>query len=674
MIKFCTCIILLITTLGYAQYPNDCLNYVQVCGNYSINLDVAGAGVQEISANVCQSYEHNSLWLHFTVEQGGTLGFDLIPESTSIQEDYDFWVFGPNVSCGNLGQAIRCSTTNPQAANQGNNYTGLNQISTDVSEGPGELGDSYLKWLDVQAGEEYFLVIDRPIGYSAFQLNWTGTALLDNPLENYTISQADPLFLCDEQNDGVESFDLSTIANQWVNDLNGIEITYHLSENDAFVDLNPLPTIADLQTRTYYVRVENIGSKCFEVYPFQVEVSGLGLPEPYIRLCDEGNDGQEFYDLSQITFGNYSISFHNSLADSQTNQNPITDLNYTVNGNTTLYLRVENSDGCPDFTTVNFEIIEKPDVDNRSQEVCFLDTLNGVNLINYDSLFQEQSQFTVSYYSSQQNRENNTPINGSYSVNLGGNIIYVRVFNAECYQDRTFILTVNENPDLGEDEVIKICPEELPYTLPSTISGYSSYEWSTGELGTTSITVDDVGEYQVTATNIHGCTYTKTYKVEFYQIPIITELIVENESQITVNVLSESTNLLYSLDNGTWQQSNVFSNLSPGVHQVNVKLETGCFSESKNTYLLDLTNFISPNGDGINDTWSFPGLNEVEGSTIKIVDRYGKIIYQEDGQKPFVWNGSFNGQTLPTADYWYIISMPDGRKHIGHITIKNSNE
>ena len=105
--------------------PNDCGGYIQVCGNYDIQMDVSGPGMQEIAWNVCESWEHNSLWLHFTVEQSGTLGFTLIPESRSIHEDYDFWIFGPDVNCGALGTAIRCSTTNPAAAGQANNHTGF---------------------------------------------------------------------------------------------------------------------------------------------------------------------------------------------------------------------------------------------------------------------------------------------------------------------------------------------------------------------------------------------------------------------------------------------------------------------------------------------------------------------------------------------------------------------
>jgi len=107
--------------ITFAQQPNDCINAVTVCGNSDFSLDVNGVGVQELSnSNTCESQENNSIWLEVYIANSGTLAFTLTPSSTSINEDYDFFVFGPNVSCGNIGQAIRCSTTNPAAANQGN--------------------------------------------------------------------------------------------------------------------------------------------------------------------------------------------------------------------------------------------------------------------------------------------------------------------------------------------------------------------------------------------------------------------------------------------------------------------------------------------------------------------------------------------------------------------------
>lgn len=156
---------------------NNCVNYILVCGNQSISLNVSGGGTQEISnSSWCFSQENNSIWLKFTIQSSGTLGFNLIPASTNINEDYDFMIFGPNVTCSNLGSPIRCSSTNPAAAGSPNNNTGLKASSTDFSEGPGNLGDNWLAMLNVTAGQSYFLLIDRPIGNAAFTLNWTGTA------------------------------------------------------------------------------------------------------------------------------------------------------------------------------------------------------------------------------------------------------------------------------------------------------------------------------------------------------------------------------------------------------------------------------------------------------------------------------------------------------------------
>ena len=94
--------------------------------------------------------------MQVTTVSAGTLGFTLTPESTAITEDYDFYVFGPNVSCSNLGQAIRCSANNPQQSGQTNNLTGMNGTSIDLFEEAGPTDDSFVRWLDVQAGENLF--------------------------------------------------------------------------------------------------------------------------------------------------------------------------------------------------------------------------------------------------------------------------------------------------------------------------------------------------------------------------------------------------------------------------------------------------------------------------------------------------------------------------------------
>src|SRR5699024_7463469 len=155
---------------------NDCVNAITVCGNGHFNSNAEGIGEeQEISS--CGGYESNSLWLKINIVQAGTLGFDLIPNDGDISVDYDFYVFGANKDCDDLGDPIRCATTNPEQAGQSDNHTGMDGDHINTTAGPGGNGDSYVHWLNVQPGESYYIAIDRPEGDGGFQINWTGSAM-----------------------------------------------------------------------------------------------------------------------------------------------------------------------------------------------------------------------------------------------------------------------------------------------------------------------------------------------------------------------------------------------------------------------------------------------------------------------------------------------------------------
>ena len=96
----------LATSTLFAQ--NDCVDAIVVCGNSGYtDLEASGFGTQELSgSNTCSSQENHSIWLKLNINTGGTLGFTLKPNSSAITEDFDFFIFGPNVNCGNIGQAI----------------------------------------------------------------------------------------------------------------------------------------------------------------------------------------------------------------------------------------------------------------------------------------------------------------------------------------------------------------------------------------------------------------------------------------------------------------------------------------------------------------------------------------------------------------------------------------
>ncbi|MES2774839.1 MAG: PKD domain-containing protein [Bacteroidota bacterium] len=69
---------------------------------------------------------------------------------------------------------------------------------------------------------------------------------------------------------------------------------------------------------------------------------------------------------------------------------------------------------------------------------------------------------------------------------------------------------------------------------------------------------------------------------------------------------------------------------------------------------LKIINAFSPNGDGINDVWILPGLEDYLQATVRIFDRYGRIVYSSTGY-PKPWDGKVNGTILPVGTYYYII-------------------
>ena len=235
--------LLFLSNVVKAQAPNDCVNALTVCGNGTFFSNASGSGnTQEI--NSCGGFESNSLWLEIHIAQAGTLGFDLIPDDPSILVDYDFWVFGPNVTCGALGSPIRCATTNPDEAGLSTNLTGMNGATLLTQTGPGSNGNGYVRWLTVLPGQTYYIAIDRPAGDGGFQLQWTGTSNVGTgafPIPPSANAIPDLLTCSNTPNIGI--FDLSSVASSINSNTTDNTITFHESIADANDDLNALPNI-----------------------------------------------------------------------------------------------------------------------------------------------------------------------------------------------------------------------------------------------------------------------------------------------------------------------------------------------------------------------------------------------------------------------------------------------
>ena len=403
-------ILFLNSNVLFSQQPTDCIDAVIACGNSNINLNVSGVGTQELNgSNTCSSQENNSVWLKVTLVTSGTLGFTLTPNSSAISEDYDFFVFGPNATCGNIGHAIRCSTTNPQAANQGNNLTGMNSASTDTAEGPGAAGNSFVKWLDVLAGETYYIVIDRPIGNSPFSLEWTGTAQFSEaPSDNSITSSpnATDLVSCDivtPFNDGFTTFNLTDNTSLITGTQTDISISYHATESDANIGINELtsPYTNISNPQTIHARITNDITGCFELTNFQLNVTlGADFTQPAnYELCDnsaDGNDsnGQVTFDLlsrnTEILNGqnpaDINITYHLTQPEAELKTNPLPNSYYNITPfNQQIFVRVEDvlNPDCKSITTLNLVVHSNPEAFNETLLQCDEDgTIDGLTLFN----------------------------------------------------------------------------------------------------------------------------------------------------------------------------------------------------------------------------------------------------------------------------------------------------
>ena len=471
----------------FSQSPNDCVNSVIVCGNSSINVDVEGIGTQELSgSNTCQSQENNSVWLVITIETSGTLGFVLTPNSTDIGEDYDFFIFGPNRSCSNLGQAIRCSTTNPSASSQGNNLTGMNASETDTSEGPGADGNSFVSQLNVSSGENYFVVIDRPIGMSPFSLEWTGTATFpSNPVSEIDI---DDLIIetCDNTipfDDNISEFDLSDLRDNIIGNQQNVSVSFHSSESDSNLNIDPLGNNYTNQNnqQIIFARIEDTSSGCFIVSEITLNViDNVDFNAPTnFNVCDDTLDGDntngeatfDFLIKTEEIVGNfnplsYNISYHESLLEAENNNNPLPILLSTsAIIPIEIFTRIENTNtGCVNFSSFFITVNPIPEANNATIFQCDLigpqDEITTFNLNEfYNDVTGETADRIITFFNSITDAETNTnPINPvGYSNISNPETLIVKVTNSLTDCSNIAEITLEVSATAANDTILITC-------------------------------------------------------------------------------------------------------------------------------------------------------------------------------------------------------------------------
>nr|WP_315147182.1 T9SS type B sorting domain-containing protein [uncultured Flavobacterium sp.] len=78
--------------------------------------------------------------------------------------------------------------------------------------------------------------------------------------------------------------------------------------------------------------------------------------------------------------------------------------------------------------------------------------------------------------------------------------------------------------------------------------------------------------------------------------------------------------------------------------------------------------FFTPNNDGFNDSWTID-FNYLEpNSSIRIFDRYGKLVKELRNNDS--WDGTYLGHVLPATDYWFTVTRKNGSEFKSHFSLK----
>ena len=430
----------------------------------------------------------------------------------------------------------------------------------------------------------------------------------------------------------------------------------------------------------------NVGG-CILTGSVQIEIQekpALNLGTYY--LCDDNLSGSvpvDFSNLDSQIISNFNSGYQpkyyleKSASQSGT---PGTELQngWLLTTDTPIYIRIESAFGCnPEFGEIILKIGNKtPLITNSfSDDVCDNDRDGNItiDLKNYQTRFTSSAQANVTFYNSPQDARNKVNPIPENQIISNSKVFGIRIESLSACPNVATLSLNFKSPKKSDDLKDKVICSNATTSLDAG-PGFDSYTWSTGET-TQEINNVGIGQYWVDLGS-NGCLYRQTVKVTAATLPQITNIDVSGNTA-TVFVSGGLQPYEYSLDNITFQNSNVFTHIPRGLQKIYVRDAKKCQTVEKEFLIINLINVITPNGDGINDVLDYSDLRIKDNVSLQIFDRFGTLVFTSK-ENQFIWDGKLSGRTLPTANYWYVLNWtePDTQIPIsykGWILLKNRN-
>lgn len=448
---------------------------------------------------------------------------------------------------------------------------------------------------------------------------------------------------------------------------------YYLSPNG--VGLIPAGTVITATQRIYIYATTNTEPACPAESSFLIDIVGIEVDQPApVVACDS-------YILPPLSVGNYYDRSGGPTAGAI--QLPVGTV---IRATARIYVYGEiitRGLVCPDENPFDITIARTPvvaPIPNIDKVICDNDAVNdGFTAIDIARLSaaalgsQNPSDYSVAFYTSEANAIAQTnPV-----TSTGTRTLWIRVssiISSSCYDIEPVAIQVLKVPEpTPEDGIVCINSQTQAllksYTIRSGLSATGhTFQWfnEAGPIpGATqpNYVATVPGFYTIIATSrTTGCSSNpKTIEVkqsEPARVSIEISDAFDSNQTITVSASGIGGNYVYQLDDGAFQESHIFYNVSSGSHTITIRDLNGCEDTLIEAFVINYPKFFTPNGDGIHDTWNIPDLAFQTDAIINIFDRYGKFIKQI---KPSGagWDGLYNGQPHFSTDYWFVVTYTE---------------
>lgn len=422
-------------------------------------------------------------------------------------------------------------------------------------------------------------------------------------------------------------------------------------------------------------------------------------PDVPIKLiqCQDGSTATGFsiFNLDEIIAEltgndqNYTVTFHESNTQAISNTNPLEPFGYrNITPTQRLFARVSNRAEC--VTIIPFElVVSSTRAFNAVIERCD-ENLDGfmsfdLRYANDQLLEGQSSAIEVSYYSTSEGallEDQIYLLPDNFENTLAYNqVVYARLENNNaCYAVSEIQLIVQKRPDFEFLTEWVYCTNTFPQTItlepdfvPEPGRTYT-YLWSPEGQTTRNLVTNRSGAHTLTITDaVTKCSTSWQVEITEHDLATIESINVTDgatQNSAVINITGRGE-FEYALEpSGPFQDNNDFTGLAPGFYTVYVRSKSNCGITTRQFSIIGFPEFFTPNGDGQNDLWQIKGIDQANkpAQGVRIFDRYGKLLKELDPLSPG-WDGTFNGNPLPSDDYWFHIILQDGRDFKSHFSL-----